>query len=41
MFQAAVHAAVLEVIDTVSANQGVRPPTDLERRPILRDLFEN
>ena len=41
MFQAAVHAAVLEVIDTVSADQGVRPPTDLERRPILRDLFEN
>ena len=40
MFQTAVHAAVLEVIDTVSSAQGVRPPSELERKPILRDLFE-
>jgi len=40
MFQAATHAAMLEVIDQVTTMNGMRPLTDEERKPILRDLFK-
>jgi hypothetical protein len=36
MFQEAVHNAVLEVIDCVTANKGVRALTEAERKPIMK-----
>ena len=36
MFQDAVHNAVLEVVDCVTANKGVRTLTEAERKPIMR-----
>ena len=38
MFQAAVHEAVLEVIDQMTSLQGVAPLTELQRRPVLPEL---
>lgn len=38
MFHAAVHGALLEVIDTVTDEKGLPRLTDAERRPIHRDL---
>jgi len=39
MFQEAVHAAVMEVVDGTTKAQGLRMLTDDERKPILKDLF--
>jgi hypothetical protein len=36
MFQEAVHNAVMEVIDCVTANKGVRALTEAERKPIMK-----
>ena len=36
MFQEAVHNAVLEVIDCVTANKGVRALTEAERKPMMK-----
>jgi hypothetical protein len=36
MFQDAVHNAVMEVIDCVTANKGVRALTEAERKPIMK-----
>jgi hypothetical protein len=36
MFQEAVHNSVLEVIDCVTANKGVRALTEAERKPIMK-----
>jgi hypothetical protein len=36
MFQDAVHNAVIEVIDCVTANKGVRALTEAERKPIMK-----
>ena len=38
MFQEAVHAAVLEVIDGMTSAKGIRALSELERKPILRQL---
>jgi hypothetical protein len=38
MFQQAVHNAVLEVIDCVTAEKGVRALTEAERKPILKSF---
>lgn len=38
MYQAAVHEAVLEVIDQMTSLQGVAPLTELQRRPVLPEL---
>lgn len=38
MFEAAVHAAVLEVIDELSKAKGIRALSELERKPILREF---
>jgi hypothetical protein len=36
MFQQAVHNAVLEVVDCMTANKGVRALTETERKPIMK-----
>jgi hypothetical protein len=36
MFQQAVHNAVLEVVDGMTANRGVRALTEAERKPIMK-----
>ncbi len=38
MFQAAVHAAVLEAIDLLTEAKGIRKLSELERKPVFRDL---
>ncbi len=38
MFQSAVHAAVLEVIDELTTAKGLRALSELERKPILREF---
>ena len=38
MFWAAVHQSVLEVIDSITTTQGIRPLTERERVPILHRL---
>ena len=40
MFQELVHASVLEVLDDSTKTQGLRSLTELERKPILRELFK-
>lgn len=39
MFQSATHTAVLEVVDSLTTNEGIRGLTELERRPVSRDFF--
>jgi uncharacterized YccA/Bax inhibitor family protein len=38
MFQSAVHAAVLEVVESLLSAKGVRAMTELERKPIMKGL---
>jgi hypothetical protein len=38
MFQKAVHQAVQEVIDCMTANKGVRAFTEAERKPVMRQF---
>lgn len=38
MFQAAVHVAVLEVMDSVTETGGLRALSELERKPTLREM---
>jgi hypothetical protein len=38
MFQSAVHAAMLEVIDGLLASKGLRALSENERRPVFREL---
>jgi|ERR1041385_1432203 hypothetical protein len=40
MFQSSIHQAVLEVLDQTTKTQGLRSLTELERKPILSDLFK-
>lgn len=39
MFQKSVAAAVMEVIDQITAAKGVRGLTELERKPVMREFF--
>jgi hypothetical protein len=39
MYQQAVHAAVLQVIDEISTLQCIKPLSEFERKPVMRDLF--
>jgi len=39
MFQQAVHNAVLEVIDAMTADKGVRALSETERRPIMKEFY--
>ncbi|HZR84229.1 MAG TPA: hypothetical protein VFD92_24235 [Candidatus Binatia bacterium] len=41
MFQSAVHAAVLDVVDSLTKVNGLRPLSELERKPILRVFCNN
>jgi len=38
MLRAAVHAAVLEVVDGLTAAKGLRSLSEPERKPIMREL---
>lgn len=40
MFQKAVHNAVLEVIDEMTAGKGVRALSELDRKPIMREFYQ-
>lgn len=40
MYQQAVHNAVMEVVDQMTQGRGLRPFTELERKPIMRDFFK-
>jgi len=40
MFQESVHKAVLEVIDQMTQAKGLRGLSELERKPILRNIFK-
>ncbi len=45
MYQQAVHAAVMQIIDEITKSQGIQPLSELERRPItrepvMRELFQ-
>jgi len=40
MFQDSIHAAVLEVIDQAAEGKGIRALSELEKKPILSDLFK-
>jgi hypothetical protein len=40
MFQSMVHSAVLDVIDPLLTAKGVRALSELERKPIMRELYQ-
>ena len=40
MFQEAVHDAVLEVVDELTASQGLRRLSGIQRKPVMRELYE-
>ncbi len=39
MFQGAVHACLLSVLDQMIAGQGAEPIPEFERKPVMRDLY--
>lgn len=39
MFQSIVHSAVLEVLDGLTKQKGIRALTESERKPVMRDFF--
>ena len=40
MFQKSVHAAVMEVIDALTEEKGLKALTESERKPIMKDFFK-
>jgi len=40
MFQTAVHNAVLEVIDAMTAEKGLRALSESERKPVMREFYQ-
>jgi hypothetical protein len=40
MFQDSVHTAVLEVLDQVTEGKGIKALSELEKKPIMSDLFK-
>lgn len=40
MFQKAVHNAVLEVLDAMTTEKGLRMLSELERKPVMREFYE-
>lgn len=40
MFQTAIHQSVLQAVDEMTSANGVRQLTELERKPIMRELFQ-
>jgi len=41
MFQTVTHSAVLEVIDSITSTQGLKGLPDGERKPVMREFFNN
>jgi hypothetical protein len=41
MYQAAIHAAVTEVVDEITKAKGLHALTDLERKPIMKEFVAN
>lgn len=39
MFQTSIHAAVLEVVDGLTKEKGLRALTELERKPIMKEFL--
>jgi len=39
MFQTATHSAVLEVIDSITADKGIKGLPESERKPVMREFF--
>jgi hypothetical protein len=39
MFQKSVQSAVEKIIDEISTEKGIKPLSELERRPVMRELF--
>jgi hypothetical protein len=40
MFQQAIHASVLEAVDAIIHAHGIRPLTELERKPVMKEFFQ-
>jgi hypothetical protein len=40
MFQSAVHAAVMQVVDAITQGQGIRALSEEQRKPIMREFFQ-
>ena len=40
MFGTSVHSAVMDVIDGMTQQQGLRQLTELERKPVMREFFQ-
>jgi hypothetical protein len=40
MFQSVVHAVVLEVVEQLMSAKGMRPLTELERKPMMREFYQ-
>ena len=40
MFQKTVEKAVQDVIEGITTEKGIRPLTELERKPVMRDFFK-
>lgn len=40
MFQDSVHKAVMDTVDQVTSEKGIRALTEMERKPVLSDLFK-
>jgi hypothetical protein len=40
MFQSVVHTVVLKVVEELLSSGGVRPLTELERKPIMREFYQ-
>jgi hypothetical protein len=41
MYQEAIHAAVMQAVDDFTRAQGLKPLTEMERKPILKHLYRN
>jgi len=41
MFQSLVHSAVIEVVDDITKTHGLRALTELERKPIMSQIFSS
>jgi hypothetical protein len=39
MFQQTVHNAMMETIDAITGTKGIRPLTELERKPVMKDFL--
>jgi hypothetical protein len=40
MFQDTIHSAVVSVMDKIMEEKGLRAMTELDKKPILSDLFQ-